>query len=128
MNLPSFSAQASLYKASIHYRSSVADFGGLTTHQSVSAAYILGPDTRQRCSDCLRPYQVARVACLAKTAWTVASYCGLTGIFTLGTGCAAAIALGFQQAAACEEGYLVGEGICHIPGDIGRCCPKPWNG
>jgi hypothetical protein len=128
MNLPTFSAQASLYRATNRYRSPVAGFGGVATDRSVVAAYMPGPQTQQRCSDCLHPYRVARDICRAKTAWMVGSYCGLTGIFTLGTGCAAAIALGAQQIAGCEEGYAVGFGICHIPGGAGdfsgRCCPK----
>lgn len=128
MNIPAFTAQATLYRARNHYRSSVADFGGLTADQSVVAAYIPGSDTQQRCSDCLQTYEVLRGICLVKTGWMVASSCGLTGLFTLGLGCAAAIALGATQAASCEAQYLIGEGICHIPGGAGsfsgRCCPK----
>jgi hypothetical protein len=123
MNMPAFSAQASLYRASNHYRSSVADFGGLTTDQSVIAAYITGSDTQQRCSDCLQIPRLKRDICLAKTAWMVASYCGITGIFTFGSSCAVAIGMGALQTAACEADYLIEEGYCHIP-DAGRCCPK----
>jgi hypothetical protein len=128
MTLPAFSAHASLYRATNHYRSFVADVGNVTTDQSVVAAYVPGPGTQQRCDDCLHPYKVGRDICLAKTAWMVASLCGSTGIFTFGLGCAGAIALGLQQAAGCEAVYLTGEGICHIPGGsgslTGRCCPK----
>jgi hypothetical protein len=123
MNMPAFTAQATLYRARNHYRSSVADFGNLTADQSVVAAYLPGADTEQRCSDCLNPSDLLRTACLAKTAWTVASYCGLTGLFTFGASCAVAIGVGAVEAARCEAEYLIGEGICHIPGR-GPCCPK----
>ena len=46
---------------------------------------------------------------------------------TLGYGCGAAIAWGAQQAAACEEAYLMAFGIGHIPSGLGwesPCCPK----
>ena len=124
MNMPAFSAQASLYRTSNHYRSSVADVGGLATDQSVVAAYIPGPDTQQRCSDCLHPYKVLRNICLAKTAFMVVEAC----VGSLGFGCGGAIAWGYQEVAACEEGYLIGYGVCHIPGGLGEvsgpCCPK----
>ena len=128
MTMPAFSAQSSLYRTGNRYRFSAAEFVSIMPDQSVVPAYIPGEGTQQRCSDCLRPYEIARAACLVKTGWMVASACGVTGIFTLGLGCGAAIALGVQQAASCEAGYLVGEGYCHIPGGAGafsgRCCPK----
>lgn len=128
MNMPGFTAHASLYRGSNHYRSCVANFDGGTADHAVVAAYIPGSDTQQRCNDCLHPYRVTRDICLAKTAWMVVSACGLTGILTLGGGCAAAIAMGYHQAASCEAGYLAGFGICHIPGGAGSfsgpCCPK----
>jgi hypothetical protein len=124
MRIPEFTAQSSLYWSRNHYRSFVADAGGLTANQSVVAAYIPGPDTQQRCGDCLHNYKLLRTICLAKTAVEVLEGC----VGSLGFGCGAAIAWGYQQAAACEEGYLIGFGLCHIPGGLGElsgpCCPK----
>jgi hypothetical protein len=118
MNIPQFTAQASLYRTSNRYRSTVADFGGLIADQSVVAAYIPGPDTQARCSGCTYYPTTLRDICLTKTAFMVTQACWIS----LGFGCGAAIAWGYQQAASCEQAYLAGFGICHIPG--GPCCPK----
>ena len=124
MSMPGFTAQTSIYTMRNLYRSAVAESGGSIPDHSVVTAYIPGPDTQQRCNDCLHPYEVVRDVCLAKTAAAVIEGC----IGSLGFGCAAAIALGDLQAAACAEGYLTGFGICNIPGGLGElsgpCCPK----
>ena len=124
MNIPAFTAQATLYRARNHYRSSVTDFGGVTADQSVVAAYVPGPATQQRCSDCLAIADFVRTGCLAWVAAQTALSCASTGIFTLGLGCAGAAIWGAWQAAGCEEKYLEAEGFCHIPFGPGRCCPK----
>jgi hypothetical protein len=54
MNIPEFTAEASLYKTSRHYRSSVADVGSLIADQSVVAAYYPGPSTQKGCDKCLQ--------------------------------------------------------------------------
>lgn len=124
MNIPAFSAQASLYRTSNHYRSVVAVSDGSIPAQSVVAAYIPGPETQNRCSGCTDKCVNVRNFCLAETAAMVAEAC----LTSLGFGCGAAIALGEIQAASCEEGYLSCFGICNIPSADGiwesSCCPK----
>jgi hypothetical protein len=57
MNIPAFSAQASLYKTSNRYRSSGGEFSGLPSAQPVVGAYYPGPATVANCRSC---YQVCR--------------------------------------------------------------------
>jgi hypothetical protein len=123
MNIPQFTAQASLYRASNRYRSSVADFAASIPAQSVVAAYIPGAETMNRCSGCIDACTTARDVCLAKTAVMVTEACWAS----LGFGCGAAIAWGYIQAASCESVYLECFGFCNIPsgpGWKGFCCPK----
>jgi hypothetical protein len=124
MAAPAFTAQASLYRTRNHYRRATFDGEPAPANRPVSAAYIPGSQTMEACEDCLHNYVVLRDICLVKTAVMVAEGC----IGSLGFGCGAAIALGYQQAAACEEGYAIGFGLCHIPGApsryTGKCCPK----
>lgn len=54
MNIPQFTAQASLYKTSNGYRSSGCEFSHLPSGQSVVAAYHPGPTTRAICNGCLQ--------------------------------------------------------------------------
>ncbi len=123
MKIPEFTAQTSLYRTSNHYCSAVAESGGSILDQSVVAAYIPGPDTQNRCSGCTGVCVTTRDVCLAKTAATVVEACWIS----LGFGCAEAIALGYLQAASCEQAYLECFGICNIPTGPGwesPCCPK----
>jgi hypothetical protein len=124
MNIPAFTAEASLYRTSNRYFSSMANLGDSLANQSVVAAYIPGPESQTACDHCLHNYKVLRDICLAKTAVMWAEAC----IGSLGFGCGAATAWAYQEAAACEEGYLIGYGVCHIPGGLGElsgpCCPK----
>src|SRR5215469_15748519 len=123
MALPRFSGEASLYKTNALYRG-LASFPQGPPSSAVVTAYIPGPDTQQRCSDCLSEPMQVRDVCLAKTAAEVIEAC----VGSFGFGCAAAIAAGYQQAAACEEGYLAAFGYCNIPAGLGelsgKCCPK----
>jgi len=124
MNIPEFTAHTSVYRSRNRYSSSGANPDGSTADQSIVPAYIPGPATQQRCSDCLHNYVVLRDICLAKTAVMVTEAC----VGSLGFGCGGAIAWGYQEAMACEEGYAIGFGLCHIPGGLGKlsgpCCPK----
>ena len=71
MNMPQFTAQASLYRTSNRYRSSAADFGGSIADQSVIAAYIPGPRTQEKCSGCTDVCVGLRDVCLAEVAVSV---------------------------------------------------------
>lgn len=125
MNIPEFTAQASLYRTSNRYRSSAADFGGSIADQSIVTAYIPGPQTQNKCSGCTDVCVAVRDVCLAKVAVMVTEACWAS----LGFGCGPAIALGYIQAASCESSYLSCFGICNIPSasELGwesPCCPK----
>jgi hypothetical protein len=52
MNIPGFSAQASLYKTSNRYRSSGSELSSLPSTQSVVASYLTSPATQAICRDC----------------------------------------------------------------------------
>lgn len=54
MNMPEFTAQASLYTTSNRYRSSGSEVSGLPSTQSVVAAYHPGPTTQAICNGCLQ--------------------------------------------------------------------------
>lgn len=54
MNIPEFTAQASLYRTSNRYRSSGSEVSDLPPIQSVVAAYHPGPTTRDNCNFCRR--------------------------------------------------------------------------
>jgi len=125
MNIPEFTAQASLYRTSNSYRCSGSEFSGSIPAQSVIAAYIPGPQTQHDCSVCTDACAVPRNICLAKVAISVTEQC----IGSLGFGCGAAIALGYIQTGSCYAGYEACLGYCNIPdlgveGFHGPCCPK----
>lgn len=135
MSMPAFSALASLYRTSNRYHSSIAEFSGSIPDQTVVAAYIPGPETQNKCSGCTDYCLFIRNVCFAKVALSVTEAC----IESLGFGCGAAIAWGYQAAASCYAyTYLPCLGYCNIPdADIkgtGICCPKvcgfpkPWEG
>ena len=123
MNLPPFTAQASLYRTRNRYRSSATDFGGSIPADSFVAAYIPGPETMNACNGCLDGYAVARNLCTAKVFATAIQTCSYLGFFA--PPCVAAQVLFLEP--ACYAGYAIGEGYCHIPGGVGPlsgpCCP-----
>lgn len=123
MNVPAFSAQASLYRSNNRYYSSGAEFGGSISDQSVIAAYIPGPRTQERCSGCTDICVGLKDVCLAEVAISVAEACW----GTLGFGCGAALAWGYVQAGGCYAHYAECFGLCQIPSNPfweSPCCPK----
>jgi hypothetical protein len=123
MKMPPFTAQASLYRTSNRYRSSVTDFGGSIADQSVVAAYIPGPRTQNRCSGCTDICVGLRNICLAEVSFTVAQACWAS----LGFGCGAAIAWGYVKTGGCYAHYAKCFGLCQIPSNPiweSPCCPK----
>jgi len=125
MNIPAFTAQASLYRTSNRYRSSGAECDGSMPAQSVVAAYIPGPETMNRCSGCIDVCVATRDICLVKVGIEVLEECG----GTLGFGCLGAIGWGYIQTGGCYAHYAECFGICHIPSvdELGwnsPCCPK----
>jgi hypothetical protein len=120
MNIPAFTAQASLYRTSNLYRA-FGDFGGSIADESVVAAYIPGPATRQRCSDCTYACEAERNTCLLKVAAAAAEGCILSGS---PWGCVLSAIDHIGEAADCYIPYETCRGYCHIPGPDSRCCPK----
>ncbi len=106
MNIPEFTAEASLYRTSNSYRSSGSEFDGSPTTQSVVAAYFPGPGTRGKCNECLESCAKGSVTC------------NLLALGTIWYPPAAAAAF-----TACFTGAYVCSGLCLAP-VIGKCCPK----
>src|SRR5664279_3385609 len=123
MNLPAFTAQASLYRTSNRYHSVVEFYDSAIPAESLVAAYLPGPQTLHDCGVCTDQCARIRNICLAEVAASVAEGC----LLSLGFGCGAAILAGIGPAAHCVEGFAICLGYCNIPGDTpfsGPCCPK----
>jgi hypothetical protein len=125
VSLPAFTAQASLYRTSGRYHAAGIAAADAAPDGWIVPSYIPGAQTQRDCDKCLAPFALTRKVCLAKAAVMVAESC-ITSLFF---GCGPAIALGYIQAAACEEGYIAGFGICNIPSADeldwdSPCCPK----
>src|SRR5437867_5536007 len=101
MNIPQFTAQASLYRTSNRYRSSGAELVGSQSAQLVLPAYIPGPATQHDCSVCTGVCAIELELCGAGVALYVAGVCAAT----LGLGCAGAAAWGAAVLADCAEIY-----------------------
>jgi hypothetical protein len=124
MRLPLFTAQASLYRTSNRYRSSGGDYENWMAHELVVAAYIPGPETRQRCAECTHSCESVRNACLYKVAAAALEQCILSGSFW---GCGKVVVESLGPAADCYQVYEACRGFCHLPpgtGAGGPCCPK----
>lgn len=106
MSIPAFTAQASLYRASNHYRSSGSISDGSTTTLSVRAAYSPGQETQRSCSSCLEGCAKANAICNVIALSTIWFPPAAAAAFA---GCA-------TSAAACV-------GWCVAP-IVGSCCPK----
>jgi hypothetical protein len=118
MNIPAFTAQASLYRTSSRYRSCGSEFSGLPSAQSVVSAYYPGPGTTHDCQSCIN------------TCLKVFGLCSAGAAAVVGVGCLAIVTCPAAVAAATtiQEGCTVAlagcYGICNIP-YVGECCPKP---
>jgi hypothetical protein len=76
MNIPGFTAEASLYKTSGSYRSTGSEFGDLRSGEAIVPAYFPGSATQARCNRCLEIATRNFAGCLA----TGSAACGLTCI------------------------------------------------
>lgn len=107
MNLPAFTASASLYRTSNHYRSSSSELSSLPSTASVVAAYHPGPSTQARCNRCLQDCAFTLDNCLSfNDRWI--SWWNPAGLFLN--------ALCYSDAADCRD-------QCANP-PLGACCPK----
>ena len=107
MNLPAFTASASLYRTSNRYRSSSSEFSSLPSTESVVAAYRPGPSTQARCNECLQSCANDRASCDSWVAGLLSWWNPWAGYGY--TRCA-------SDAANCRAS-------CSIP-RLGPCCPK----
>jgi hypothetical protein len=118
MNIPAFTAQASLYRTSSRYRSCGSEFSGSPSAQSVVSAYYPGPGTTHDCQTC------------TNTCLKVFGLCSAGAAAVVGVGCAsivlcpAAVAVAADIQIGCTAALAGCYGICNIP-YVGECCPKP---
>lgn len=112
MNIPEFTAEASLYRTSGRYRASVSAKGDLPSGESIILAYFPGPATQAVCDTCLKKAVRDHVICL-----------GLAGGACLASGPFYPLCFG-AAAASCwaKLGWDVGECV------IDDCCPKLCGG
>jgi hypothetical protein len=124
MNIPAFTAEASLYMTSNRYLSSSSEYSGPLSSYSIVPAYMPGPATQRECSVCTGTCDKLAGLCGAGVAATVAAIC----VGTLGFGCAGAVAWGGAILANCAYGYAGCIGLCNVPSWVplvgGYCCPK----
>lgn len=110
MNIPEFNAEASLYRTNGHYRASVSECSALQLSQPILPAYIPSQETMRKCYKCLEKdcskhlgicQAVADIACFVYPPACLSAHVG------------------------CWNEYLACLGSCHLPGELGECCPKP---
>lgn len=123
MNIPQFTAQASLYRPSRRYWSSGSEPKGSPSAQSVVTAYVPGPGTQHDCSACLETCAKTLTLCSAAAAGVAVGGCALS-LFTFGISCAGAAALAGTILEGCVASAAACTGYCAIP-VVGPCCPKP---
>ncbi len=124
MNMPAFTAQASLYRTSTRYRSSGSEFDNSPSAQSVIAAYNPGPQTKHDCNVCETTCLKTYAGCNVLAAVPAVGACVIGGWFTFGLSCAAGAAVTGAALAACDGGLALCLAACYAPW-VGSCCPKP---
>ena len=117
MNIPEFTAEASLCRTSNRYRSSSAEHVGQPSAHSVFPAYMPGSDTTASCNSCLKTCTDALFVSSGTIALSVASGC-LTII-----GCPIAVAAGEIALEGAMVAFAACVGYCELP-VYGECCPK----
>ena len=115
MNIPGYTAEASLYSTSGRYRASASDFGGSPSNEAIVPAYFPGPGTQAACNSCLEDCAKANVTCNAIASAELA-ICGWWNPV-----CAIAAAATF---AGCFTQGLLCPAVCTLPGPWTSCCPK----
>jgi hypothetical protein len=120
MNIPRFTAAASLYTTTNHYRASSLDFGEIQSAGTIYPSYFPGSDTRNNCRECEADCGLDYVKCTGSALAGAIAGCAISSIFTLGAGCAVAGA-GLAAAYALCNVYLGG---CLLHCQLTTCCPK----
>jgi len=113
MNMPAFTAQASLYRSSNHYRRSGTDSGDSYSGQTVVAAYMPGPETQRACNNCIEGCAETLAQCAAIAALPLVAC-----VFP--PACIGAAAVAGAALAACNVNSLA----CIARSNLLRCGPK----
>jgi hypothetical protein len=126
MSIPNFTAQASLYTSSRHYRGSAASPGGEPASGSIVLAYFPGPATQaacQRCvNNCLKEHEIESTLIAAGVVAGCATFVGCPVAVSAGAAAQAAADLRLATCMAnCEIPDLPGVPLWPFNGD---CCPK----
>lgn len=137
MNLPSFSAERSLYRASGHYQTFGLAFADSPSSHSIVPAYFPNPESVAKCQGCIEGCLKALGACTAAavffppalavcvtTSWACIGYCSVPGTNCCPTVCSFDP---FNQpgGGCCDWG----EHCVHIDDRNARhgCCPSDQN-
>jgi hypothetical protein len=115
MSIPNFTAQASLYRSSRHYRGSAASSGSSRPGGSIVLAYRPLPATQIQCSECNDSCSFSNSVCNGELVTPLAALCGFS-LFTLPGACAAA---SYAQL-YCDALYAGCTTLCLFK----SCCPK----
>jgi hypothetical protein len=120
MNIPQFTAQASLYRTRGQYSAAWSDVGALLPAETIVPAYYPGSGTQRDCSNCLEAVAKGLIICDGTAAVTAAVVCATTGIISFGISCAVAAGALAAALATCDGAALVATGVCAAT----TCCPK----
>lgn len=121
MNIPQFTAQASLYRTSKRYLSSGSLSDEIPSVQ-VIAAYYPGPGTQHDCSVCNETCAKTLAYCSAGAAAVAVGGCAF-GPVTFGISCAGAVGAAATILEGCAAAAAICAGGCATP-VLGSCCPK----
>jgi len=112
MNMPGFTAEASVYKTSKHYRASVSVLS-TSVPEIIVPVYYPSPKTRSDCNTCLEDCVTGSIECDAAAAAILAG-CIFPPL------CPGAVAAAGAALLGCQTAFLTCAGIC----DATKCCPK----
>lgn len=117
MNMPGFTAEASLYRTSGRYRASASDFGGSPLSEPIVPAYFPGPGTQAACNTCLE-------GCAKNNA--ICSFLAMQPLWgcIFPPACPVAAAIAGSLLAGCQTTHLICSAGCVVPGPWTSCCPK----
>ena len=126
MNVPGFTAHASLYRTNGRYRFSASQLSVSPNSEAIVPAYLPGPDTQARCRNCMED-------CVTADAYCTASATALLAGCVFPPACPLAAAAAGKALIACQAAFLSCSAICSLPRPelfgsklLGEspCCPK----
>lgn len=123
MNIPSFTAQASVYRSQGTYRVAALSSSTSARVDAIVPAFIPSETSQDACRGCTDRCDNLRNICMGKVAIEAAEAC----LFSFGTGCAGAAAWALIETGGCYAHYAECFGVCQIPDNPvwkSKCCPK----